>query len=143
MSFSGHPVFCLGLNWCILLGLFIFPALAKGSCYLLFLWETNKVNNAFKCQIPYVFIKNQYVCLYEIMGKLFGGHYMVFFVILSTKMYLFAITAYCLSFPDKNLWFSSQRRREGVVGDANSSISKIMHCTCFLCSSQISQLLFT
>ena len=37
---------------------------------------------------------------------------------------LFAITAYFLPFPDKNLWFSSQRRREGVVGDANGSISK-------------------
>ena len=34
MSFSGCPVFRLGLNWCILLGLF-FPALAKGSCCLL------------------------------------------------------------------------------------------------------------
>ena len=40
------------------------------------------------------------------------------------KMFLIAITADFLSFPDKNLWFSSQRRREGVVGDANSSISK-------------------
>ena len=40
------------------------------------------------------------------------------------KMFLFAITADFLSFPDKNLWFSSQRRREGVVGDANGSISK-------------------
>ena len=31
MSFLGHPVCRLGLNWCILLGLFIviFPALAK------------------------------------------------------------------------------------------------------------------
>ena len=28
MSFLGHPVCHLGLNWCILLGLFIFPALA-------------------------------------------------------------------------------------------------------------------
>ena len=37
---------------------------------------------------------------------------------------LFAIIAYFLSFPDKNLWFSSQRRREGVVGDANDSIIK-------------------
>ena len=39
-------------------------------------------------------------------------------------MYLFAITACFLSFPDKNCWFSSQRRREGFVGDANGSISK-------------------
>ena len=37
MSFLGHPVCHLGLNWCILLGLFIvFPALAKCSCCLLF-----------------------------------------------------------------------------------------------------------
>ena len=71
------------------------------------------------------------------MGNYLGfwGHYMVFSYFVY-KMYLFAITAYFLSFPDKNLWFSSQRRREGVVGDANGSISKIMYCTCFLCSSQ-------
>ena len=37
MSFLGHPVCHLGLNWCILLGLFIvFPALAKCLCCLLF-----------------------------------------------------------------------------------------------------------
>ena len=47
-----------------------------------------------------------------------------YFHVLFIKMYLFAITAYFLSFPDKNLRFSSQRRREGVVGDANGNISK-------------------
>ena len=33
------------------------------------------------------------------------------------------ICYYCLViiFLDKNLWFSSQRRREGVVGDANNN----------------------
>ena len=51
------------------------------------------------------------------------GHYMAFLCFLP-KNVLFAITAVFLSFPDKNLWFSSQRRREGVVGDANDSISK-------------------
>ena len=59
---------------------------------------------------------SHYRCYY--LG--FGGHYTVFsyFVYI---MYLFAITAIFLSFPDKNHWFSSQRRREGVVGDANDN----------------------
>ena len=58
MSFSGHPVCYLGLNWCILLRLFIFPALAKKNVHAVYcsLWETNKVNNAFKCQNPFVVI---------------------------------------------------------------------------------------
>ena len=43
---------------------------------------------------------------------------------LLTKCIYLLITASFFSFPDKNLWFSSQRRREGVVGDANGSISK-------------------
>ena len=77
------------------------------------------------------------------MGKLFGGHYTVYFRILSTKCIYCYYCLFFLSFPDKNLWFSSQRRREGVVGNANGSVSKIMYCTCFLCSSQNSQLLFT
>ena len=53
----------------------------------------------------------------------FWGHYTAFSCFIY-KNFLFAITAYFLPFPDKNLWFSSQRRREGVVGDANGSISK-------------------
>ena len=53
------------------------------------------------------------------LGALYG-----IFHIFIHKMFLFAITADFFSFPDKNLWFSSQRRREGVVGDANGSISK-------------------
>ena len=49
MSFLGHPVCRLGLNWCILLGLFIFPALAKCSCCLFVPFgKQNKANNAFK-----------------------------------------------------------------------------------------------
>ena len=52
------------------------------------------------------------------------GHYTVFFIFFIHKMFLFAIITDFISFPDKNLWFSSQRRREGVVGDANGSISK-------------------
>ena len=51
------------------------------------------------------------------------GHYTAFLCFYLQSV-LFAITAGFLSFPDKNLWFSSQRRREGVVGDANGSISK-------------------
>ena len=53
----------------------------------------------------------------------FGDIIRIFFVFHQQNV-LFAITADFLSFPDKNLWFSSQRRREGVVGDANGSISK-------------------
>ena len=52
------------------------------------------------------------------------GHYTAFFMFIHKMFFLFAITAYFLSFPDKKLWFSSQRRREGVVGDTNGSISK-------------------
>ena len=40
------------------------------------------------------------------------GDIILYFHFFVYKMYLFAITAYFLSFPDKNLWFSSQRRRE-------------------------------
>ena len=80
----------------------------------------------------------QIVCLNGITGKLFGifwGHYMVFSYV-PTKCIDFLLLLTFLSFSDKNLWFSSQRRREGVIGDANGSISKIMYCTCFLSSSQ-------
>ena len=52
----------------------------------------------------------------------FGDIIRYFYVFLQNVF--IAITAYFLPFPDKNLWFSSQRRREGVVGDANGSISK-------------------
>ena len=60
------------------------------------------------------------------LRKLFRdfGDIIWYILVFCLKMYLFAITAKFLSFPDKNLWFSSQRRREGVVGDANDSISK-------------------
>ena len=59
MSFSGHPVCCLGLNWCILLGLFIFLALAKGSCCLLSpLGGKASFIMHSKCQISFAFISN-------------------------------------------------------------------------------------
>ena len=82
----------------------------------------------FKYQFPYYNRVLQNVSQNGITGTIiwdFGDiiRYFYFFVFVY-KMYLFAITAYFLSFPDKNLWFSSQRRREGVVGDANGSISK-------------------
>ena len=60
---------------------------------------------------------------YGLLFGMFGGIIQHFYVFIY-KIFLFAITAYFLSFPDKNLWFSSQGRREGVVGDANGSISK-------------------
>ena len=63
------------------------------------------------------------MALRKIFG-IFGDIKTVYSRIFVFKMFLFAITADFLSFPDKNLWFSSQRRREGVVGDANGSISK-------------------
>ena len=103
--------------------------------------KQNKVNNAFKCQNPYALkIKSykkkrlpkwHYRKLFGNLGTLYG-----IFIFLSTKcIYLLLLLIFFL-FQIKNLWFSSQRRREGVVGDANGSISKIMYCTCFLCSSQ-------
>ena len=55
---------------------------------------------------------------------IFGDIKTVYFSYFCFQNVLFAITADVLSFPDKNLWFSSQRGREGVVGDANGSISK-------------------
>ena len=63
------------------------------------------------------------MALQEIFG-IFGDIKTVYSRNFVFKMFLSAITADFLSFPDKNLWFSSQRRREGVVGDANGSISK-------------------
>ena len=139
MSFLGHPVCHLGLNWCILLGLFIvfFQHQLKCSCCLCFLWETYRVHNAFQNQILQMLpigITGYYLE--------FWGHYTVYFHILSTKCFLFAITAYFLSFPDKKLWFSSQRRREGVVGDANGSISKNNVLYLFPLFFSKSQLLF-
>ena len=92
--------------------------------------KTNKVNNAFKYLISHaykiMYYKNisqkwHYGLLFGIFGVIRWYISHIFF----SKMYLFTSTAYLfLPFPDKNLWFSSQRRREGVVGDANGSISK-------------------
>ena len=57
------------------------------------------------------------------------------------KMYLFA--NYCLVslfffLTDKNFWFSSQRRREGVIMFANGSISKHYEY-CVLCVCPLSK----
>ena len=66
----------------------------------------------------------------SILNTSFGiwGHYTVVpcftYLILFIKCIYLLTTAYFLSFANKNLWFSSQRRREGVVRDANGSISK-------------------
>ena len=91
--------------------------------------ETNKVNNAFKCQNLFVVISNiQNVCLNGIMGKFFleylGDIIQYFILYFCLQNVFICYTANFLSFPDKNLWFLSQRRREGVVGDANGSVSK-------------------
>ena len=68
----------------------------------------------------YKYLPKMALCInLKYLGTLYG-----IFIIFICKLYLFAITAYFLSLPDKNLWFSSQRRREGVVGDANDSINK-------------------
>ena len=110
--------------------------------------KQNKVNNAFKHQNPYVLKIKYYkkkVCLHGITGNYLGylGVSIQYFHVLLTKcIYLLLLLIFFL-FQIKTWWFSSQRRREGVVGDANGSISKIMYCTCFLCSSQNSQLLCT
>ena len=69
------------------------------------------------------------VCLNGIMYVLLGLFGMFrdiirYFHNFLQKCIYFLLLPLFLSFPDKNLWFSSQRRREGVVGDANDSISK-------------------
>ena len=85
MSFSGHPVSHLGLNWCILLGLF----------YILqvIIWDLGDI-------IWYIYI---------------------FYRVLSTNVFICYHCLVIFSILDKNLWFSSQRRREGVVGDVNDN----------------------
>ena len=122
----------LGLNWCILLGLFIFPALAKGSCYLLFPLG-NEIRDIMHLNVkfPYAVINQilqitQSVCLNGLMCikliQLFRTLYGIFMFSLQKCIYLLLLLIFFL-FQIKNLWFSSQRRRE-VVGDANGSISK-------------------
>ena len=73
MSFSGHPVCQLGLNLCILLGLFLFfLALAEACAINLLPLGAKSSYNAFKCLISYmVKIKilqnvclNGLVCIY-------------------------------------------------------------------------------
>ena len=85
-----------------------------------------------------------------IFNTLFGefwGHYNMFtwfypcFACLCSQNVLFA--NYCLVFfsfllTDKNLRFLSQRRREGVIGDANGSISKIRMGIVLLSCSNVS-----
>ena len=102
MSFLGHPVCHLGLNWCILLGLFIvFPALAKCLCCLLFpLGNQNMGKSALKRQYSFAYkikyLQKKNVCLKRHYGKLLGfwGHYTVYFSYFVYKMFLFAITAF-------------------------------------------------
>ena len=106
MSFLGHPVCHLGLNWCILLGLFIvFPALAKCSCCLLFpLGNQNMGKSALKRQYSFAYkikyLQKKIFCLKRHYGKLLGfwGHYTVYFSYFVYKMFLFAITALISSF---------------------------------------------
>ena len=127
MSFLGHPVCHLGLNWCILWIIYCFSALAIMLVLSVFPWETNKVNNAFKISNSHAYKIKYYKCSQKWhYGKLLGfwGHYTVYFVFCLQNVFICYYCFYFLPFPDKNPWFSSQRRREGVVGDANSSISK-------------------
>ena len=93
MSFSGHPVCHLGLNWCILLGLFIFSSISQRLMPSIVLFERqSKFCNAFKYQISFAFISNitkhlpKWPYMY-LINTLFGIFYSIF-------MFLFA--NYCL-----------------------------------------------
>ena len=93
-------------------------------------WNQNMGNNAFKHQYSNVFkIKYYNFCQNGITGNYleFWGHYTVFFLYFSclqNVMDCYLLPSLFSIFADKNLWFLSQRRREGVVGDANGIISK-------------------
>ena len=102
MSFSGHPVCHLGLNWCILLGLFIFfSALAKCLCCLLFpLGNKIRLIMHFKYQILYKIkitkccLKWHYGLLFGILGTLYGIFYFIykmFYLLLLLIFFLFQI----------------------------------------------------
>ena len=59
-----------------------------------------------KSNITFFFYQNGITSNY--LG--FWEHYMAFLCFYLQNV-LFAITAYFLSFPDKNLWFSSQKKK--------------------------------
>ena len=132
--------------------IFNFPALAKCSCCLLFLFgKQNKGHNAFKCQIPIYSYNtkilqialniclNGLTCIYSSIHYLgYLGDIIQVFSCFVDKNFLFA--NYCLVFlflfTDKNLWFSSQRRREGVVGMLMAALANIMgivYCVSAFC----------
>ena len=91
---------------------------------------------------------NGFACIYlnALFGN-FGGHYINAclhgFACFAAKMGLFANLLSSFSFfADKNLWFSSQRRREGVVGVLMAALANIMGIVClpfapvFMCLAQ-------
>ena len=59
----------------------------------------------------------------------FGGYYMFtwIFVFCSQNDYLLMLSSF---FEDKNLWLSSQRRREEVVGVLMAALANIMGIVC-------------
>ena len=132
MSFLGHPVCRLGLNWCILLGLFIvFFFTISYNAHVLSVFpfgKQYKVNNAFKYLIPMhtksciTINVSQKKWHYELLFGMFGGIIRHFYGFIYKMFYLLLLLIF-LSFPDKNLWFSSHRRREGVVGDVVGDVN--------------------
>ena len=100
--------------------IYIFPALAKCLCCLLFpLGKQMCLIMRLKIKYYKIWPKIALRVINWDWGTLYSIY--IYFRVLSANVF---ICYYCLvifSILDKNLWFSSQRRREGVVGDANDN----------------------
>ena len=127
MSFLGHPVCRLGLNWCIFLGLFIvFSALATNACAVCCFPLGNKIRVIM--HLKYLIPMHSKIMYYKTLAKkwhyrllllgCFGTLYGTFiFHILSTKYIYLLLLLISISFPDKNLWvFISKKKGRSCWG---------------------------
>ena len=136
----------------------MFFSISYNACAVCcFLWETkiwvkHTQTPIFLCVQNKILTKKKKkknVCLKRHYGKLLGfwGHYTVNFSYFCLQnVFICYYCFYFLPFPDKNPWFSSQRRREGVVGMliaalANNNGYYVLYL--FPLSFSNSQLLFT
>ena len=85
-------------------------------------------NNAFKRQYSNAFKIKYYNFFYQngITGNYLGfwEHYMAYIYVFIYKTFYLLLLLIFFSFQIKTSGFHLKRRREGVVGDANDSISK-------------------
>ena len=141
MSLLGHPVCHLGLNWCIFVRIIYFSSIS----YLLVLsvvpfGKQNKVNNAFKYFNSHAF-KNQIFAKMALRVIIWDfGDIVRYFYVFIYKMFLFAITAYFLPFPDKNLWFHLKEEGKELLGMLRAALTNnngyyVLYL--FLCPFQI------